>query len=44
LVLRFLGISDIEIVRAEGLAYGEEPRVNALTAAQVQIAELFVAA
>ena len=44
LVLRFLGITDIEIVRAEGLAYGEEPRANALMAAQVKIAELFVTA
>ncbi|MGB4074876.1 FMN-dependent NADH-azoreductase [Pseudomonas sp.] len=44
LVLRFLGITDIEIVRAEGLAYGEEPRANALMAAQAKIAELFVTA
>ena len=44
LVLRFLGITDIEIVRAEGLAYGEEPRANALKSAQAQIDELFVAA
>lgn len=44
LVLRFLGITDIEIVRAEGLAYGEEPRANAFMAAQAKIAELFVTA
>ena len=44
LVLRFLGISDIEIVRAEGLAYGEEPRANALNGALAQIDELFAAA
>lgn len=44
LVLRFLGITDIEIVRAEGLAYGEEPRTNALKGAQAQIDELFAAA
>ncbi|HUE92638.1 FMN-dependent NADH-azoreductase [Pseudomonas sp.] len=44
LVLRFLGITDIEIVRAEGLAYGEEPRANAITAAQEKVAELFATA
>ncbi|MFP6847125.1 MAG: FMN-dependent NADH-azoreductase [Pseudomonas sp.] len=44
LVLRFLGITDIEIVRAEGLAYGDEPRANAIKAAQAQIAELFATA
>lgn len=43
-VLRFLGITDIEIVRAEGLAYGEEPRSNALKAAHAQIAGLFATA
>ncbi|AOE85788.1 FMN-dependent NADH-azoreductase [Pseudomonas sp. TCU-HL1] len=44
LVLNFLGVTDIEIVRAEGLAYGEEPRVNAFRAAQGQIGELFATA
>ncbi|MGY4533098.1 FMN-dependent NADH-azoreductase [Pseudomonas sp. TE3786] len=44
LVLRFLGITDIEVVRAQGLAYGEEPRAQALAAANQQVAELFVAA
>ena len=44
LVLRFLGITDIEIVRAEGLAYGEEPRANAFAAAHAQIGGLFAAA
>lgn len=43
-VLRFLGITDIEIVRAEGLAYGDEPRANAFKAAQAKIAELFATA
>ncbi|MEK1906770.1 MAG: FMN-dependent NADH-azoreductase [Pseudomonas sp.] len=43
-VLNFLGITDIEIVRAEGLAYGDEPRANALKSAQAQIGELFAAA
>ncbi|WPC26859.1 FMN-dependent NADH-azoreductase [Pseudomonas moraviensis] len=45
LVLGFLGITDIEIVRAEGLAYGEEVRNNAMSAAQAKISEqLFAAA
>ncbi|WP_044874203.1 FMN-dependent NADH-azoreductase [Pseudomonas sp. LFM046] len=44
LVLNFLGVTDIEIVRAEGLAYGEEPRANALKAANEQIGELFATA
>lgn len=45
LVLGFLGITDIEIVRAEGLAYGEEVRSNAISAAQAKISEqLFAAA
>ncbi|MDH4581437.1 FMN-dependent NADH-azoreductase [Pseudomonas sp. BN415] len=43
-VLNFLGVTDIEIVRAEGLAYGEEPRANAFSAAKAQIGELFAAA
>lgn len=44
LVLRFLGITDIEVVRAQGLAYGEEPRAQALAGANQQVADLFVAA
>ncbi|MDH4611034.1 FMN-dependent NADH-azoreductase [Pseudomonas sp. BN102] len=44
LVLNFLGVTDIEIVRAEGLAYGEEPRANAISGARTQIGGLFVAA
>ncbi|MFP6863946.1 FMN-dependent NADH-azoreductase [Pseudomonas sp.] len=44
LVLRFLGITDIEIVRVEGLAYGDEPRANAFKSAQAQITGLFAAA
>jgi len=43
-VLRFLGITDIEVVRAQGLAYGEEPRVAALAGAKQQIAEYFAVA
>ncbi|MDD1013887.1 FMN-dependent NADH-azoreductase [Pseudomonas rubra] len=43
--LGFIGITDLEIVRAHGLAYGDEHRVKALNAAQVQISnELFAAA
>ena len=41
----FIGITDIEIVRAEGLAYGEEVRNSAMSAAQAKISEqLFAAA
>lgn len=41
----FLGITDIEFVRAHGLAYGDEVRVKAMSDAQAQISEqLFVAA
>lgn len=35
----FLGVSDLHFVSAHGLAYGEEPRASALTAAQKHIAE-----
>lgn len=44
LVLNFLGVTDIEIVRAEGLAYGDEPRANAFSAANARIGELFATA
>lgn len=44
LVLRFLGITDIEVVRAEGLAYGEEPKASALRDARAQIGALFASA
>jgi len=40
----FLGITDIEIVRAEGLAYGDEMRAKAMTEAKAQIGEQFAAA
>jgi FMN-dependent NADH-azoreductase len=43
-VLGFVGIDDIQVVRAEGLAYGEEPRAAALKAAEQQVGELFTAA
>lgn len=43
--LGFIGITDLEIVRAHGLAYGPEQRSQAIDAAQAQIAsELFAAA
>ncbi|MCP8466392.1 FMN-dependent NADH-azoreductase [Pseudomonas sp. ZM23] len=44
LVLNFLGITDIEVVRAEGLAYGDEPRRNAIASARASIASQFAAA
>ncbi|KIQ58010.1 MULTISPECIES: FMN-dependent NADH-azoreductase [Pseudomonas] len=40
----FLGITDIEVIRAEGLAYGEEMHAKAMTAAKAQIGEQFAAA
>lgn len=43
--LGFIGITDLEIIRAHGLAYGPEHRSKAIDAAQAQIAnELFAAA
>lgn len=40
----FIGITDLQFVRAHGLAYGEEPRANAMSAAQQYIQnELFAA-
>ncbi|WP_188036049.1 FMN-dependent NADH-azoreductase [Pseudomonas sp. EZ-C24] len=43
--LGFIGVTDLEIVRAHGLAYGPEQRTAAIDAAQTQIAgELFAAA
>ncbi len=39
----FLGISDIEIVRAEGIAYGPDHREKALAAAKAQATTLRVA-
>ena len=45
LLFGFLGITDIEIVRAEGLAYGDDARSKALSDANVLINEqLFAAA
>ncbi|MCF5713451.1 FMN-dependent NADH-azoreductase [Pseudomonas tremae] len=40
----FIGITDLQFVRAHGLAYGEEPRTNAMAAARQQIdSKLFAA-
>jgi FMN-dependent NADH-azoreductase len=44
LVLGFVGIDDVQVVRAEGLAYGEEPRAAAMQAAAQQVNQLFIAA
>ena len=45
LLFGFIGITDIEIVRAEGLAYGDDVRSKAMSAAHAQISEqLFAAA
>jgi FMN-dependent NADH-azoreductase len=40
----FIGITDLQFVRAHGLAYGEEPRANAMTAAQHHIEQALSAA
>ncbi|WP_339532446.1 FMN-dependent NADH-azoreductase [Pseudomonas mucidolens] len=45
LLLGFIGITDIEFVRAQGLAYGEEARSKALNDASAMISDqLFAAA
>ncbi|KIZ51851.1 FMN-dependent NADH-azoreductase [Pseudomonas oryzihabitans] len=41
LVLSFLGITDVQTVYAEGLAYGDEAKSAALASAERQIAEQF---
>ncbi|SFW29428.1 MULTISPECIES: FMN-dependent NADH-azoreductase [Pseudomonas] len=40
----FLGITDIEFVRAEGLAYGDDMRTKAMNEASLQIGQQFAAA
>ncbi|MCD9087004.1 NAD(P)H-dependent oxidoreductase [Stenotrophomonas sp. SY1] len=40
-VFGFLGITDIQFIRAEGLAMGDEPRAQALRAANDEIAKAF---
>jgi len=42
-VLIFIGITDIEVVRAHGLAIGPDVRAHALAKARGQIREMFVA-
>jgi FMN-dependent NADH-azoreductase len=42
-MLTFIGITDIEVVRAHGLAIGAEVRSHALAKARGQIREMFVA-
>ncbi|AOW11705.1 FMN-dependent NADH-azoreductase [Hydrogenophaga crassostreae] len=39
-IFGFFGISDVRIVRAEGLAMGEAPKAAALTAAREQITQI----
>jgi FMN-dependent NADH-azoreductase len=39
-VFAFIGIPDIEIVRAEGVAIGPEPKAAAISAAKREIANL----
>jgi len=39
-IFGFFGISDVRIVRAEGLAMGEAPKAAALTAAREQITQM----
>jgi len=42
-VLNFIGITDVEVVRAQGLNIGPEVRAQALAKARGQIRELFIA-
>jgi FMN-dependent NADH-azoreductase len=42
-VLNFIGITDIEVVRAPGLATGTDARAHALATARGQIVHMFVA-
>ena len=44
LMFGFLGITDIEIVRAEGLSYGDDMRTKAMSEATLQIGQQFAAA
>ena len=39
----FIGVTDLQFVFAHGLAYGDEPRANAMTAAQKHIEETLFA-
>ena len=42
-VLNFIGITDIEVVRAPGLVIGAEVRAHSIANAKGQIRELFMA-
>ncbi len=42
-LLNFIGITDIEVIRAPGLAVGAEVRAHSLAKAKGQIRELFAA-
>jgi len=37
----FIGITDISVIRADGLAMGQEPRERAIATAHTQFAEMF---
>ncbi len=39
-VLAFIGLTDVTIIRAEGLALGEDAKASAIAAAKEQIAAL----
>jgi FMN-dependent NADH-azoreductase len=41
LVFNFIGITDISVIRADGLAMGPEPRERAIATAHAQFAEMF---
>ncbi|KRW58146.1 FMN-dependent NADH-azoreductase [Pseudomonas sp. TTU2014-080ASC] len=41
LMLAFFGITDVQVVRAEGLAFGADARAASINAAQQQISTLF---
>jgi FMN-dependent NADH-azoreductase len=44
LLFGFIGVTDVEFIRAEGLAYGDEARGSAMAGAKAQIAEQYAAA
>ena len=39
-VFPFIGITDIEVIRTEGVAMGEEPVKNAIAAADAALAQV----
>lgn len=42
-LLGFVGIADVEVIRAEGLGMGSEVRARAMASAQERIASMFIA-